>query len=372
MKIMHLSDLHLGKVLNGFSLMHDQKHILSQIVSIAENKKPDCIVIAGDIYDRSNPSAEAVALFDEFLNALADNNFPVMAISGNHDAPERIAYGNKIMRKSNIYLSPVYDGNIKPVILNDSFGEVCFWLLPFVNPTKVRKFFGESQINNYTDALRVAVSSMNTDINKRNILVAHQFVTGALRSESEYAGNLENVNAEVFEKFDYVALGHIHRPQNIGSQKIRYCGTPLKYSFSEANHDKSVTFVEISEKNSPLKIETEKLSPLFDMREIEGKFEEIMSSPRSDDYIRITLTDEEPILNVVDRLRTRFRNVMSISYSNIRTNSVIDIDHETSFSNNSPKELFADFYKLVDGNEISQEQSALVNSIIDEIWGYEI
>ncbi|MBR6386314.1 MAG: exonuclease SbcCD subunit D [Ruminococcus sp.] len=373
MKIMHLSDLHLGKRLNAFSLVKDQKYILGQIIDIADRKKPDCVVIAGDIYDRTVPSAEAVALFDDFLSRLSERELPVMVISGNHDSPERIAYGNKIMQKSRIYLSPVYDGNIKPVILHDDFGEVYFYLLPFIRPSNVRQAFKDTEINTYTDALKVAVDAMNIDKSKRNILVAHQFVTGAIRSESEeiYVGNLENVSMEVFEDFDYTALGHIHRPQNTGSDKIRYCGTPLKYSFSEADHEKSVTFVEIGEKNSPLKIETEKLVPLIDMQEIRGSFEEVMQLPPSDNYMRVTLTDEEMIVDAVGKLRVKFSNIMAVSYDNNRTNAVPDLNSPAKLSENTPEELFALFYREVNGMDMSQEKIDIVNDIIKEIWGYE-
>ena len=373
MKIMHLSDLHLGKRLNGFSLLYDQKHILCEIVSVAEAENPDCIIIAGDVYDRSTPSADAVALFDEFLTMLAERDFPVMVISGNHDSPERIAYGNKMMQKSKIYLSPVYDGSVKPVVLHDDFGEVCFYLLPFVRPSSVRRFFPDVQINSYTDAVKAAVDAMNIDTDKRNILVAHQFVTGAQRSDSEeiYVGNLENISAEVFDVFDYTALGHIHRPQNIGSEKIRYCGTPLKYSFSEADHEKSVTIIEIGEKNSPLKIKTEILHPLFDMQEVRGKFEDIMQIPVTKNYMRVILTDEEMIVNAVEKLRLRFCNLRSVSYDNSRTNATPDISSPAKISEHSPIELFALFYREVNGKDMSEEQFKTADNIIKEIWGYD-
>ena len=373
MKIMHLSDLHLGKRLNGFPLLYDQKYILHEIVSVAEEENPDCIIIAGDVYDRSTPSADAVALFDEFLTILAEHDFPVMVISGNHDSPERIAYGNKMMQKSKIYLSPVYNGFVKPVVLNDDFGEVCFYLLPFVRPSSVRKFFPDVQIDSYTDAVRTAVNAMNIDKDKRNILVAHQFVTGAQRSESEeiYVGNLENVSADVFEDFDYTALGHIHRPQNIGSEKIRYCGTPLKYSFSEVDHEKSVTIVEIGEKNSPLKIKTRSLHPLFDMKEVRGKFEDIMHIPATKDYMRVILTDEEMIINAVESLRFRFDNLMSVSYDNSRTNAVPDFSVPAKISDSTPQDLFSLFYRELNGKDMSDEQQNIVKDLINEIWGYE-
>lgn len=248
MKFIHLSDLHLGKRVNGFSMLEDQRVVLAQILSIIDEESPDAVLIAGDVYDKGVPPIEAVELFDWFLVELAPRQ--VFIISGNHDSPERLAFGSRLLDASGIHISPVYDGQVKPVSLTDSHGAVDIYMLPFVKPVHVRRFFPE--VESYTDAVRAAVAGMQVDTQKRNVLLTHQFVTGAETSDSEElsVGGTDNVDASVLEPFDYVALGHIHGPQNIGSEKIRYCGTPLKYSFSEANHKKSVTVAELGEREA--------------------------------------------------------------------------------------------------------------------------
>ena len=230
MKIMHLSDLHLGKRVNEFSMLEDQEYILTKIINIIDEQEPQVVIIAGDVYDKSVPSAEAVELFDDFLVRLSKRNLKVFVISGNHDSAERIAFGGRLMDKSGIYMSPVYNGKVEPITLADDYGEVNFYMLPFVKPSNVRRFYPEYEIGSYTDAIKAAIDTMNMDANKRNVLITHQFVTGALRSESEEisVGGTDNVDANVFEDFDYVALGHIHRAQKCGSEFIRYSGTPLK------------------------------------------------------------------------------------------------------------------------------------------------
>ena len=237
MRFIHLSDLHIGKRVNEFPMLEDQEFILTKILNIIDEQKPDGVIIAGDVYDKSVPSAEAVELFDDFLVRLSKRDMKVFVISGNHDSAERIAFGGRLMDKSGIYMSPVYNGKIEPVALSDEFGDVNIYMLPFVKPSNVRRFFPESEITSYTDAVKVAIDSMNIDTAKRNILITHQFVTGATRTESEdvSVGGTDNVDVSVFDSFDYVALGHIHRSQKCGSEYIRYSGTPLKYSFSEAN-----------------------------------------------------------------------------------------------------------------------------------------
>ena len=248
MKLIHLSDLHLGKRLNEYSMLEDQEYILREIVRIVKDEMPDAVIIAGDIYDKSVPPAEAVQLFDEFLFKLSECRTEVFVISGNHDSPERIAFGSRIMDSGGIHMSPVYDGKVFPFSMKDEYGTVNIYMLPFIKPAHVRRFCDEEcreKIITYTDAMRHAVSGMNINSADRNILITHQFVTGAARSESEEisVGGTDNVDADVFDVFDYVALGHIHSPQNCGSERIRYCGTPLKYSFSEAKNTKSVTVI---------------------------------------------------------------------------------------------------------------------------------
>lgn len=250
MKLLHISDLHLGKRINEFSMLEDQKYILRQILSLAETEQTDGVIIAGDIYDKPVPSAETVQTFDWFLTGLADKGKQVFAVSGNHDSAERIAFGAQLMRGRCVYISPVYAGVTAPIALTDEYGELYIYLLPFIKPAVVRYVLekeGEAELpKSYQEAVKLAVERMQVDSAKRNILVAHQFVTGAGRCESEEiaVGGLDNVDADIFDRFDYVALGHIHSPQWIMREAVRYCGTPLKYSFSEAEQEKSVTILE--------------------------------------------------------------------------------------------------------------------------------
>ena len=380
MKLMHLSDLHIGKRVGGFSMTEDQRYILDQILEIAESEHPDAILIAGDVYDKSVPSAEAVSIFDEFLVKLSARKMQVFIISGNHDSPERLAFGSRLMGESGIHLAPVYDGDIRPHHLSDEHGEMDIFLLPFIKPADVRRFFPDDadDIVSYTDALRVAVAHMDTDDAKRSVLVTHQFVTGAERSESEdiSVGGTDNVDASVFDPFDYVALGHIHRPQNIGTQRIRYCGTPLKYSFSEVSHEKSVTVAELSAKGS-LSIRTIPLKPLRDMAEIRGTYDEITArsfyadTTYSEDYMHITLTDEEDIPEAMGKLRAIYHNLMKLDYDNRRTRGSTQIDVSGEIERKSPLELFAGFYELQNSAPMSEEQSELVGKLAAEIWGEE-
>ena len=247
MKFVHLSDLHLGKRVNEYSMLEDQEYILTKIINIIDDEKPSGVIIAGDVYDKSIPSAEAVQMFDDFLTRLAKRNLQVFVISGNHDSPERMSFGSRLMDQSGIHISQVYNGQIEPFAMEDDHGAVNVYMLPFVKPAHVKRFSDES-IESYTDALRVTIAEMNVNQSERNILITHQFVTGAMRSDSEdvSVGGSDNVDVSVFDNFDYVALGHIHSPQNCTSERVRYCGTPLKYSFSEAKDNKSVTVVELA------------------------------------------------------------------------------------------------------------------------------
>ena len=276
MKFFHLSDLHLGKRLNEFNLLEDQDYILRVILGLLDEEKPDAVLLAGDIYDKAVPSAEAVQLFDFFLRRLAERGLQVFVISGNHDSPERIAFGSRLMDPSGIHMSPVYDGAVRPISLRDEWGEVKVYMLPFLKPAHVRRFFPEAEIGSYTDAMRTVIEAMDVDPAARNLLVTHQFVTGAARSESEEisVGGTDNVDASVFDRFDYVALGHIHSPQSVERESLRYCGTPLKYSFSEARQEKSVTVVELGRKGE-LRLRTLPLTPLRDMRELRGSYMEL-------------------------------------------------------------------------------------------------
>ena len=374
MKFIHLSDLHIGKRLNGFSLLEDQEYILNQITEIVKNRQADAVIIAGDIYDKAVPSAEAVALFDTFLSGLTELCNDIFIVSGNHDSPERIAFGSHIMEKSGVYFSPVYDGNIKPTVLTDSFGDINIYMLPFVKPANVRRFFPDISIESYTDAVKTAVDKMEIDVNKRNILVTHQFVTGASICESEEhsVGGTDNVDSDVFDSFDYVALGHIHSPQNVGNERIRYCGTPLKYSFSECKHSKSVTFVELNEKND-FTVSVISLIPLHDMREIKGSYDELMLKANyegtdTEDYVHITLTDEEDVPDAMTKLRTVYPNIMKLSYDNMRTRNSQQLEADADISAKSPFELFSEFYEKQNNSVLGDEQEKYVKNLIESIW----
>lgn len=374
MKIMHLSDLHIGKKVNEYSMLQDQVYILKEILHIIDDEKVETVIIAGDVYDRSLPPNEALELFDEFLYQLSSRNVNVFVISGNHDSPERISYGGRMMTENKIFLSPVYDGNVKPITLNDDYGEVNFYLLPFVRPADIRRYFPDENIENYTDAVKVAIDNMNVDFSERNILVTHQFVTGAELSESEdiIVGGTDNVSGEVFDGFDYVALGHIHREQTVGKDNIRYCGTPLKYSFSEAKNIKSVTILDFNDKGN---IEYSKipLTPLRDMREIRGTYYELTlksnyESTNTEDYLHITLTDEEDIPDAIGKLRSIYPNIMKLDYDNLRTRGSGTVDAIENIESKSPFELFADLFKQQNNQDMSEEQEEIMRNLIDKIW----
>lgn len=374
MKFVHLSDLHLGKRVNEYSMIEDQKYILTKIIGIIDNENPDGVIIAGDIYDKAVPSAEAVQLFDNFLVSLSKRKLQVFVISGNHDSPERIAFASKIMDASGIHMSPVYDGNIVPISMTDEFGIVNIYMLPFIKPVHVRRFC-EDEIKTYTDAIKYVISKMNLNSDNRNVLVTHQFVTGAKRSESEEisVGGTDNVDASVFERFDYVALGHIHSPQNCGSNKIRYCGTPLKYSFSEANDKKSVTVVELSEKGNTT-YRTVELVPMHDLIELRGTYNDLMlksfyeNTTWQEDYVHITLTDEDDIPDAIGKLRAVYHRLMKLDYDNKRTRANAEINGVTDIGFKSPFELFSDFYELQNNQEMNEEQKKFIIDLIEKIW----
>ena len=374
MKLIHLSDLHIGKRVNEFSMLEDQEYILTKIINIIDDEKPDAVLIAGDVYDKSVPSAEAVQLFDDFLVKLAKQNLHTFIISGNHDSAERLAFGGRLMDESGVHMSPVYSGTLDPISLEDENGKVNFYMLPFVKPANVRRFFEEETIESYTDAVRVAVEKMNINTAERNVIITHQFVTGAERSESEEVsvGGSDNVDASVFDGFDYVALGHIHGPQNIGSEKIRYCGTPLKYSFSEAKHKKSITVVTLGKKDD-LEIRTVELVPKRDMREIKGTYDEVTlkanyETGNTEDYMHITLTDENDIPDAMGKLRIIYPNLMKISYDNKRTRSNQNLNVTENIEKKSPLELFCELYENQNNQPMSKEQLEFSKQLIESIW----
>ena len=375
MKFMHLSDLHLGKRVNEFSMLEDQVYILNKIVNIIDEEKPAAIILAGDIYDKPIPPAEAVELFDDFLYKLSQRNLKVFIISGNHDSAERIAFGARLFDKTGIYMSPVYTGNISPLEMSDEFGKINIYMLPFIKPIHVRRYFPDTEITSYTDAVSTVIENMHLDTGIRNILITHQFVTGASRTESEdiSVGGSDNVNADVFRDFDYVALGHIHRSQNCGSEYIRYSGTPLKYSFSESKDTKSITVIDIKEKGN-IKLDFIPLTPLRDMVEIKGTYDDLMlksfyeNTTYPNDYVHITLTDENDILDVITRLRVVYKNIMKLDYDNQRTRSNSEINLINDMESKSPLELFDIFYDSRNGQPLNNEQREFMESIIEDIW----
>lgn len=369
MKFFHLSDLHLGRRIYEFSLIDDQKFILEELLCLAAEEHPDAVVIAGDIYDRAVPSAEAVELFDSFLTELAGRHIPVLAIAGNHDSPERIAFGADLMTPSGVFLSPVYNGYVEPVSLSDAFGAVNFYLLPFIKPANVRRFYPEEAIESYTDALRCAVEHMNVDPSARNVLVTHQFVTGGIRSDSEdvTVGGTDNVDAAVFDGFDYVALGHLHGAQRIGRETLRYSGTPLKYSFAEKDQIKSITVVKLGAKGN-VSVSSLPLTPRRDMREIRGTYIELTlrdsyAGTDTEDYIHAVLTDENDIPNALARLRSIYPNLMKLDYDNLRTRSSAVIAAEERHRTMTGAELFAELYEKQNGQKMSDEQNAYAESV---------
>ena len=385
MRFIHLSDLHIGKRVNEFSMLEDQEYILKEILGIIDDEQPDGVIIAGDVYDKSVPSEEAVKLLDSFLTSLAKRKLQVYIISGNHDSAAKLAFASSLIDLSGIHISPVYDSAqiatmgdelVRPYKLEDGKGQVAnIYMLPFVKPAMVRAVFPDEadDIKDYTDACHVAVEHMDVDEKVTNILVAHQFVTGAVRSESEEnVGGLDNVDVSVFDSFDYVALGHIHGPQKVGRETVRYCGTPLKYSLSEANHTKSVTVVDIPE-NKKIEIRTVPLVPMHELREVKGTFDELMDrrnyeGTAVDDYLYVVLTDEDDVPDALGKLRTVYPNVMKLGYDNTRTRVTQTIDDGAVLEGKKPIDLFGELYEKQNNKEMSDEQRSFVQDIIDSIW----
>lgn len=375
---MHLADLHLGKRVNGFSMMEDQEYILNRILEIMEEEQPDGLLIAGDVYDKTIPPAEAVRRMDDFLTAVAAKHVPVFLISGNHDSAERVAFGHQLMQGSDIWISPVYDGTIRHHTLEDRWGEVNIYLIPFLRPSVVRSFFPDVEIEDYTDALRTIIEDLQVDTSRRNVVLAHQFVTaaGALPetcdSEQLSVGGLDRVDGSVFSPFDYTALGHLHGPQRVGSETIRYAGSPLKYSFSELHQKKSVTVVELRAKGET-EIRQIPLQPRREMTELRGTFEEILEEARKKgepqtDYYHMILTDETDVVDALSRLREYYPNIMLLDYDNRRTRSQKEVEQLDRVEERTPGELFAALYEQQNGQEMDSDRKEYLDGLIREIW----
>lgn len=380
MKLMHLSDLHLGKRLNEFSLLEDQSFILQQLVELVRSEQPDCVLLAGDIYDKPVPPAEAVTLFDDFLNKLAQLT-TVCVTSGNHDSAERLAFGAQLMREGGVHFCGLYTGEPQCVTLQDAYGSVHIYLLPFLKPAHVRHCLPPTeaeQVTTYHEALRCAVERLHINAAERNVLVAHQFVTGAQTAGSEAVnvGGVDNIGAEVFATFDYTALGHIHRAQNVGSERVRYSGTPLKYSFAEWQQEKSVTLVELGEKGS-VSVTALPLAPLRDLRKLRGSYEELMSREFYDelpkdsdgllrDFYHLTLTDEEDVPDAVQKLRSVYKNLLQLEYDNKRTRTDNAIEGAERVVEKSPLELMEEFYQLQNNQALSEKQRAYLQGLLEK------
>ncbi len=372
MRFLHLSDLHLGKRLNEASLIEDQEYILREILNIIEARDIDFVIIAGDIYDKPVPPAEAVTLFDGFITEIASRGKQVFIISGNHDSGERLEFGSQIMKNSGVYVSGVFAGVPRPVVLSDSYGRINIYLLPFIKPALFKHALPDYDAKTTDEAVRKVIELMDVDQSERNILICHQFVAGSIRCDSEdiIAGGSDSVGTDAFSKFDYTALGHLHSPQKAGGENIRYCGSPLKYSFSEIGHQKSAVIVELKEKSN-LCVTLVPLVPLKDLRRIKGSYLDITfydnyMGTKLDDYVYITLTDEEDIPNAIGKLRSIYPNILRLDYDNARTRSSVCIDAAENVEKKTPFELISEFYLLQNNQPLSSYQESIVKRIIDE------
>ncbi|HVJ50271.1 exonuclease SbcCD subunit D [Desulfitobacterium sp.] len=381
MKLLHIADLHIGKRINEFSMLEDQKYILKEILRIVDEVKPLGILMAGDIYDKSVPAGEAVEVLDEFLTELVSRKVQLFIVSGNHDSPERLNFGSRIMQKNGVHIAGAFDGKLKHIVIEDEFGPVNIYLLPFVKPAMVNLYYADQDIQSYEDAVNIIIEASQINEKERNILIAHQFITSGSqepeRSDSETIaiGGLDNIDASVFKAFDYVALGHLHGPQSIGREMIRYAGSPLKYSFSEARQHKSVTLLELAQKGT-LDIQTVSLTVLRDMREIKGPLKELVrvgaSLPKvSQDYIRAILTDEDEVYDAIGQLRQVYPNMMRIDFENSRSRQDINSNSAASgdVARKSPLELFEEFYAKQNNLEMTEDQRHVIQDVLEQMGG---
>lgn len=376
MRLMHLADLHIGKKVNEFSMLEDQRYILEQVLALVREQKADGVLIAGDIYDKAIPPVEAVSLFDTFLTRLSQWHVPVYMINGNHDSVERVSFGAKLMQKSGVYVASEYTGDVESVRVKDAYGILDIYLLPFIKPAYVRAVWGEEAegIRTCQEAVAYVMSKVKLEKDHRNLLVAHQFVTGAVTCDSEEhsVGGLDQVEAACFDGFDYVALGHLHGPQTVGCDTIRYAGTLLKYSFSEVNHEKRVTIVDLKEKGN-ITIETYPLEPLHDMRKLRGSYEEITKKSNYDqtnteDYVQITLTDEEDIFDAVGKLRVIYPNLMKLEYDNTRTRRNSQTGLQDTAEDKTPMELAEELFEMQNNKLMGEAQKQYMESLMADIW----
>ena len=369
MRFLHIADLHLGKQMNDLSLLPDQAYVLDQIASIAQSEQADAVLIAGDVYQRSSPHAEAMALFDGFVSRLAGLGKKVFVISGNHDSALRVSYFAALIRAAGVYVTEAFDGAPQRVTLQDAFGELVVWMLPFLRPSQVKRKLPEEKIVTYQDAVEAVLRQAPVDAGKRNILLCHQFITGCETSDSEEraVGGLDNIDAKVFDAFDYVALGHIHKPQRVHRDTLRYAGSPLKYSFSEVHHNKSVTIVDVLEKGD-IAVRAVPLYPLHDVRQVEGMLDELMSMPYSEDYLWVTVHDELPPPDAPVTLRVNYPNMMKFSIVNSRTKQDVDVLAAQRMEDKTIPELFGDFYRLQNNDQApSQAHQKVLMKVLKEL-----
>ena len=377
MKLMHLSDLHLGKLVLEQSMIDDQKYILNQIIDIVKKEKVDIVLIAGDVYDKSIPTIEAVNLFSNFLTKLYKLKVLIFVISGNHDSKDRLSFGNELFVDNGIYIEGIFNGNLRCETINDKYGKLNIYMLPFIKPVEIKRFYPDEIIDTYEDAIKCILKHSSINKSERNIIMVHQFVTSlgesVIRSDSESIslGGIDNIDVNLFKDFDYVAMGHIHGPQKVGRETVRYSGSPLKYSFSEVNQKKSVCIIEFNSKED-INISKIPLIPIKDMRVIKGPFDkliskEIVNLENKNDYLDVILTDDDYIINAIGKLRKFYPNILKLEYENkISSNEVsdnIDIDK----NNMSPIDLFSEFYKMQNGIELSTKKKKIIEEVIKEV-----
>ena len=370
MKFLHTADLHLGRRLNDIPLLEDQKAVLDQITKTAYAERVDAVIIAGDIYDKSMPGGDAMGVFDSFISGLAGNDISVFMISGNHDSGERISYFSELIRRAGIYTSDAFDGKLQTVKMEDEFGNLNIHLLPFIRPLQVRRFYPDEEINSYEDAVKVVLANSDVDHNERNILVCHQFITGGEVSDSEEfaVGGLDCISGSLFDDFDYVALGHLHKPQKVRRNEMRYAGSPLKYSISEAYHKKSVTIVEMGAAGDAPVISQVLLDALHDVREVKGTMQEVMAMEYSEDYVRVTVTDEMVPPDARVTVSTVFPNMITFAVANSKTAFDADIAADENIKDKSKIELFCDFYRLQNNDtEPDERQLKIMEEILKEL-----
>ena len=366
MKIMHISDLHIGKTISDINLIEDQKYVLNQVLNEIDKNNIEVLIIAGDIYDKSNPSQESLNLFNDFINNLSHKNIVTFIISGNHDSSIRLEYLSSFLRTSNIFISKQFSLNIEKITLQDEFGNINFYLLPFFKISTFKNLSNEN-IKNYDEAIKYLFEN-KINKNERNILIAHQYVNGAITSDSEEViiGGLDGISHVVFKDFDYVALGHLHSPQYVKKENIRYCGTLIKYSLSEVNQKKSITTIDIKHKND-IKIELIPVKYLHDLKEIKGRYDELINFKYTEDYVSIILLDDEYIVDARINLLTVFPNMIKFQIINNKSNINYEINNLQDFNKLSPLELFSEFYKVQNnGIEPSEESLKIINKILEE------